>query len=89
MASTGDSRSAKATMASRPVLDSAQRRLMFWLWTPYLSDAALIAFGWWLVAGSDSAGWWAIAFAAVRAILGTASIMFARRKFASERYAKQ
>jgi hypothetical protein len=85
MANTGDFRNGNPFMISRPVLDSAQRRLMFWLWTPYLSDAALVALGWWLVAGGNTAGWWAIAFAGVRAILGTASIMLARRKFASER----
>jgi hypothetical protein len=57
---------------------------MFWLWTPYLSDAALIGVGWWLVATGDPGGWWAIVFAFVRAVLGTASIWFARRKFRAE-----
>ncbi len=71
-------------MGERRELDSAQRRLMFWLWTPYLSDAALVAIGWWLIAAGDEAGWWAIAFAAVRAVLGTASILLALRKFRAE-----
>ena len=66
-------------------LDPAQRRLLFWLWTPYLSDAALIGIGWWLVATGNSGGWWAIVFALVRAVLGTASILLARRKFTAER----
>jgi hypothetical protein len=78
MASTGDSKNAK------PVMDSAQRRLLFWLWTPYLSDAALVGIGWWLLAAGDSGGWWAIVFAFVRAALGTAAIVLARKKFRSE-----
>jgi hypothetical protein len=76
-------------MAEGHPLDSAQRRLMFWLWTPYLSDAALVAVGWSLVASGDEAGWWAILFAAVRAILGTASIWLARRKFRNEALAQR
>jgi len=71
-------------MNSRPVLDTAQRRLMFWLWTPYLSDAALVGVGWWLVATGDVGGWWAIVFAAVRAVLGTVAILLARKKFRAE-----
>jgi hypothetical protein len=57
---------------------------MFWLWTPYLSDAALIGIGWWLVATGDGGGWWAILFALVRAALGTAAIVLAHKKFRSE-----
>ena len=81
MDSTGDSRSAK------PELDSAARRLLFWLWTPYLSDAALIGIGWWLLATGDSGGWWAIVFAAVRAVLGTVALILARRRLRGERRA--
>lgn len=79
MANTGDSKSANRQ------LDAAARRLLFWLWTPYLSDVALVGIGWWLVASGDAAGWWAIAFAGVRAVLGTAALILARRRLRGER----
>lgn len=79
MANTGDSKSAKRT------LDPAARRLLFWLWTPYLSDVALLGIGGWLIASGDSAGWWAVAFAGVRAVLGTAALMLARKRLRAER----
>ena len=66
-------------------LDPAQRRLLFWLWTPYLSDVALIGVGCWLVATGDAGGWWAIVFALVRAVLGTISIIVAQARFRTER----
>jgi LPXTG-motif cell wall-anchored protein len=71
-------------VTGRRTLDAPARRLMFWLWTPYLSDAALIGIGWWLVATGDAGGWWAIVFAAVRAVLGTVAILLARKKFRAE-----
>lgn len=71
-------------MTTRLALDPAQRRLMFWLWTPYFSDAALVGIGSWLVAAGDNGGWWAIVFAIVRAALGTAAILLARNKFRIE-----
>ena len=72
-------------MTSRPERTAAERRLLFWLWTPYLSDAALIIIGIWIIAGGDAGGWWAIAFAGVRAVLGTASLFLAYRSIGLKR----
>ena len=58
------------------------RRLLFWLWTPYVSDAVMAVIGFWMLATDDSAGWLVIIFAAVRAALGTISLLLAYRMIA-------
>ncbi|WP_460359633.1 hypothetical protein [Alpinimonas psychrophila] len=58
------------------------RRLLFWLWTPYVSDVVMGAVGFWMLATGDSAGWLVIIFAVVRAVLGTISLLLAYRMIA-------
>lgn len=58
------------------------RRLLFWLWTPYVSDVVMAVVGLWMLATDNSAGWLVIIFAAVRAALGTISLLLAYRMIA-------
>jgi hypothetical protein len=58
------------------------RRLLFWLWTPYVSDVVMVAIGVGMLVAGDSAGWLAIVFAAVRALLGTVALLLAYRMIA-------
>ena len=58
------------------------RRLLFWLWTPYVSDVVMVAIGLWMLGTGDSAGWLAIIFAGVRAALGTIALLLAYRMIA-------
>ena len=61
------------------------RRLLFWLWTPYASDIVMGAIGLWMLGTGDSAGWLAIIFAAVRALLGTIALLLAYRMIARQK----
>jgi hypothetical protein len=61
------------------------RRLLFWLWTPYISDVVMVAIGLWMLAGGDTAGWLAIIFAGVRAVLGTIALLLAYRMIARQK----
>ena len=58
------------------------RRLLFWLWTPYVSDFVMAVVGVGMLATGDSAGWLVIIFAAVRATLGTVALLLAYRMIA-------
>ncbi len=60
------------------------RRLLFWLWTPYVSDVAMVGIGVWMLAAGDSAGWLAIIFAGVRGVLGTIALWLAYRMIARQ-----
>ena len=55
------------------------RRLLFWLWTPYVSDIVMMAVGIWMFVSGDPTGWLPIIFASVRALLGTVALMLAYR----------
>lgn len=57
-------------------LDEASRRLLFWFRIPYLADALLVVVGVWLLLAGRASGWWVLAFAAVRAIIGTAALFW-------------
>ncbi|MBK5238490.1 MAG: hypothetical protein JJE28_05185 [Actinomycetales bacterium] len=60
------------------------RRLLFWLWTPYISDVGMVVIGMWMLIDGDSAGWLAVIFATVRALLGTIALMLALRMIARQ-----
>jgi len=55
------------------------RRLLFWLWTPYVSDVVMAGVGLWMLASGDPTGWLPLIFATVRAALGTIALMLAYR----------
>ncbi len=61
------------------------RRLLFWLWTPYVSDVLIVVVGIWMLVRGDSAGWLPIIFATVRALLGTIGLFLAYRMIARQR----
>lgn len=61
------------------------RRLLFWLWTPYISDVVMLVIGMWMLIDGDSAGWLAVIFATVRALLGTIALMLALRMIARQK----
>jgi membrane protein implicated in regulation of membrane protease activity len=55
-------------------------RLLFWIKAAFVGDAAIAAFGaLLLVAGSETAAFAVLAFAAVRAALGVAALLIAAR----------
>jgi len=58
------------------------RRLLFWLWTPYVSDVVMVGIGMWMLVGGDPTGWLPIIFASVRALLGTVALLLAYRMIA-------
>ncbi len=49
---------------------------MFWLRVPFVADAALVVIGVALLVGGDGVGWWVLAFAGLRAVVGVVAIVW-------------
>ncbi|WP_166979609.1 hypothetical protein [Paramicrobacterium fandaimingii] len=55
---------------------SPEARLLFWLRVPYAADVVLVIIGVALLIGDNPVGWWALIFAAVRAVVGTIALFW-------------
>ncbi|WP_111718966.1 hypothetical protein [Homoserinimonas sp. OAct 916] len=52
------------------------RRLLFWLKVPYAADVVLGLIGIGYLVAGNSVGWWVLAFAGVRAVIGTIALFW-------------
>jgi hypothetical protein len=66
----------------------ARRRLLFWLRVPYVADAAMVVIGVWLLVDGNGVGWWVLLFAALRAVVGTISLVVIAPRMIAARSAR-
>ncbi|UFS58522.1 hypothetical protein [Subtercola endophyticus] len=65
------------------------KRLLFWLKVPYAADVALALIAVALLASGRPVGWWVLAFAAVRAVVGTIALVWLAPRMLARRAAQQ
>lgn len=65
------------------------RRLLFWLRVPYAADVALGLIGVGFLLADNSVGWWVLAFAAMRAVIGTIALFWLAPRLIGSRKARK